>query len=36
MEPMLKSTFGYFLISTILLMEIVGIWIIRRIVAIDI
>lgn len=36
MEPMLKSTFGYVLIGLILVMELVGIWLIRRIVAIDV
>lgn len=36
MEPMLKSTFGYVLIGLILVMETVGIWLIRRIVAIDV
>lgn len=35
-EPMLHSTFGYVLIGTVLLMEAVGIWMIRRIVAIDV
>ena len=35
-EPMLKSTFGYVLIGVILTMELVGIWLIRRIVAIDV
>lgn len=36
MEPMIHSNFGYALISLILVMELVGIWMIRRIVAIDV
>ena len=36
MEPMLKSTFGYCLISLVIVMEAVGIWMIRRIVTIDV
>ena len=36
MEPMLHSWFGYGLITTVIVMEIIGIWMIRRIVAIDI
>jgi tight adherence protein B len=36
MEPMLKSTFGYVLIGVVIVLEIVGIWMIRRIVAIDV
>lgn len=36
MEPMLNSTFGYVLIGLILVMELIGIWMIRRIVAIDV
>lgn len=36
MEPMLKSTFGYVLVGLIIVMELVGIWLIRRIVAIDV
>jgi tight adherence protein B len=36
MEPMIRSNFGYALISLILVMEIVGIWMIRRVVAIDV
>jgi len=35
MEPMIHSNFGYALISLIIVMELVGIWMIRRIVAID-
>jgi tight adherence protein B len=36
MEPMLHSTFGYALVATVVVMELCGIWMIRRIVAIDI
>jgi len=36
MEPMLKSTFGYVLIALIIVLEVIGIWMIRRIVAIDV
>ena len=36
MEPMLKSTFGYCLIALVIVMEAVGIWMIRRIVTIDV
>jgi tight adherence protein B len=36
MEPMLKSTFGMVLVGVIIVMELVGIWLIRRIVAIDV
>lgn len=36
MEPMLNSTFGYFLIGIIIVLEVIGIWMIRRIVAIDV
>ena len=36
MEPMLNSWFGYGLVATVIVMEIIGIWMIRRIVAIDI
>jgi tight adherence protein B len=36
MEPMLKSTFGYVLVGVIIGMELIGIWMIRRIVAIDV
>ena len=36
MEPMLKSTFGYVLIGLIIVLELIGIWMIRRIVAIDV
>jgi Flp pilus assembly protein TadB len=33
---MLKSTFGYVLVGVIIGMELIGIWMIRRIVAIDV
>lgn len=36
MEPMLESNFGYALIATVLFMEVMGIWLIRKIVAIDV
>ena len=36
MEPMLHSTFGYALIAIVLAMETIGIFLIRRIVAIDV
>jgi len=36
MEPMLRSSFGYTLIAAVIAMEAVGIFLIRRIVAIDI
>jgi tight adherence protein B len=36
MEPMLHSNFGYALIGTVIVMEVVGIFMIRRIVAIDV
>jgi tight adherence protein B len=36
MEPMINSTFGYFLIGIIIVLELIGIWMIRRIVAIDV
>jgi tight adherence protein B len=36
MQPMLHHRFGYILIGCIILMEIMGIWLIRRIVAIDV
>ena len=36
MEPMIESTFGYFLIGLIIVLELIGIWMIRRIVAIDV
>ncbi len=36
MEPMLHSTFGYVLIGTVIGLELIGIWLIRRIVAIPI
>ena len=36
MEPMLNSWFGYGLIATVIVMEVIGIWMIRKIVAIDI
>jgi tight adherence protein B len=36
MEPMLQSTFGYALIASVLVMEALGIFMIRRIVAIDV
>jgi tight adherence protein B len=36
MEPMLHSTFGYTLLLLVLVMEIVGVWMIRKIVAIDV
>lgn len=36
MNPMLNSTFGYILVSVIICMELTGIWLIRRIVAIDV
>ena len=36
MEPMIHSNFGYALISLIIVMELIGIWMIRRIVAIDV
>jgi tight adherence protein B len=36
MEPMLRSPFGYTLIAAVIAMEAVGIFLIRRIVAIDI
>ena len=36
MEPMLNSWFGYGLVATVILLEAIGIFMIRRIVAIDI
>ena len=36
MEPMLHSNFGLALVTVVIVMEIIGIWMIRRIVAIDI
>ena len=36
MEPMINSNFGYALIATVVVMEVMGIWLIRRIVAIDV
>ena len=36
MEPMLNSTFGYVLIGVVIVLEVIGIWMIRRIVAIDV
>jgi tight adherence protein B len=36
MEPMLHSPFGYMLITTVILMEMMGIFLIRKIVAIDV
>jgi tight adherence protein B len=36
MEPMLQSTFGLALVSLVILMEVVGIFLIRRIVSIDV
>ncbi len=36
MQPMLHHRFGYILIGCIILMEIMGIWLIRRIVSIDV
>jgi len=36
MEPMLRSTFGYVLVGVVIVMELIGIWMIRRIVAIDV
>jgi tight adherence protein B len=36
MQPMLESTFGYTLIGLVIVMELIGIWMIRRIVAIDV
>jgi tight adherence protein B len=36
MEPMIHSAFGYTLILLVLMMEIVGMWMIRKIVAIDV
>ena len=36
MQPMLHSKFGYALIATILVMEVIGMVMIRRIVAIDV
>jgi tight adherence protein B len=36
MQPMLNHRFGYILIGAIILMELMGIWLIRRIVSIDV
>ena len=36
MEPMIHSRFGYALIATIITMEVIGVWMIRRIVNIDV
>jgi tight adherence protein B len=36
MQPMLHHKFGYLLIGAIIVMEIMGIWLIRKIVAIDV
>ncbi len=36
MQPMLHHKFGYILIGCIILMEIMGIWLIRRIISIDV
>jgi len=35
MEPMLNSRFGYALIGSIIVMEVIGMWLIRRIVSIS-
>ncbi len=36
MQPMLHSWFGYGLIATVIVLEVIGMWMIRKIVAIDI
>jgi tight adherence protein B len=36
MEPMLESTFGAALVATVITMEVIGIWLIRRVVSIDV
>lgn len=36
MQPMLHHRFGYILIGAIILMELMGVWLIRKIVAIDV
>jgi len=36
MEPMLHSNFGYSLIALVVVMEVIGIFLIRRIVNIDV
>ena len=36
MKPMLSTPFGYALIGTVATMEVIGIWLIRRIVAVDV
>jgi tight adherence protein B len=36
MEPMLHSNFGYALIGIVIVMEVIGIFMIRKIVAIDV
>ncbi len=36
MEPMLHSRFGYGLIATVIVMEVIGLWLIRRVVEIDV
>ncbi|MBA4359007.1 MAG: secretion system protein F, partial [Desulfovibrio sp.] len=36
MQPMLHHKFGYLLIGAIIVMEIMGVWLISKIVAIDV
>ena len=35
MEPMLNSAFGVALVVTVLLMEVLGLWLIRRMIEIE-